>query len=47
MKLVDGEYVNAHESRNKAGVKLTFYNEEMSKIDDFQSDLQSILINII
>jgi len=41
-----GDYIEAHESKNNAENKLTYYNEEMNKIDDYQEELQNILIGI-
>ena len=42
-----GDYTEAHESKNNAEKKLTYYNEEMNKFDDYQEELQNILIGII
>jgi len=41
-----GDYTEAHESKNNAEEKLTYYNEEMNKFDDYQEKLQNTLIGI-
>ena len=41
-----GDYVEAHESKYNAEEKLTYYNEEMNKIDEYQEELQNTLIGI-
>ena len=42
-----GDYTEAHESKNNAEKKLTYFNEEMNKFDDYQEELQNTLIGII
>ena len=42
-----GDYTEAHESKNNAEKKLTYFNEEMNKFDDYQEELQNTLIGTI
>jgi len=41
-----GDYNEAHESKNNAEKKLTYYNEKMNKFDEYQEELQNTLIGI-
>ena len=44
---LENNYEDAHDSRDNAETKIGFYNEELSKIEDLEIDLQELLKNII
>jgi len=41
---LDGNYDEARDTRDKADEKFTFYENEMLIFEDYQQDLQNILI---
>ena len=44
---LDNNYEYAHDSKDNAENKITFYNTEINKIDDYQLDLQEFLLFIL
>jgi hypothetical protein len=43
---LDGNYNEAHKSKDNAENKLTYYNDEMIQFNDYQEELKNILIEI-
>jgi hypothetical protein len=44
---LDGQYSDAHNSKDNAELKLSYYEEEKSNFDEYQLELQDILMEIL